>query len=222
MKILLIEDDIEISNFIFQCLVSDIFTVDRAYTGIEGSYMARTNSYDIIILDYSLPGKSGLMVLDEIRNTHIQAPIIFLTVHHELSKKVEVFEHGADDYMVKPFSYDELKARIQALARRPHVITNTVLTKEDVTLDTKKQLVHRGKTKIYLTRKEFNLLEFLLRNKGTVLSRGMIMEYVWNADSDPFSNTIESHILNLRKKIHDDKKKTLIRNIPGRGYIIDA
>lgn len=222
MKILLIEDDMEISDFVFQCLVSDIFTVDRAYTGIEGSYMARTNSYDVIIADYSLPGKNGPMVLDEIRNAGIQAPIIFLTVHDELTKKIEVFEHGADDYMTKPFSYDELKARIQALARRPHVITDTVLTKEDIALDTKKQLVHKGKTKIYLTRKEFNLLEFLLRNKGTVLSRGLIMEYVWNAESDPFSNTIESHILNLRKKIRDDKKKTLIRNIPGRGYIIDA
>ncbi len=222
MKILLIEDDVEISDFVFQCLVSDIFTVDRAYTGIEGSYMARTNSYDVIIADYSLPGKNGPMVLDEIRNAGIQAPIIFLTVHDELTKKIEVFEHGADDYMTKPFSYDELKARIQALARRPHVITDTILTKEDISLDTKKQLVHRGKTKIYLTRKEFNLLEFLLRNKGTVLSRGLIMEYVWNAESDPFSNTIESHILNLRKKIRDDKKKTLIRNIPGRGYIIDA
>lgn len=222
MKILLIEDDVEISDFVFQCLVSDIFTVDRAYTGIEGSYMARTNSYDVIIADYSLPGKNGPMVLDEIRNAGIQAPIIFLTVHDELTKKIEVFEHGADDYMTKPFSYDELKARIQALARRPHVITDTVLTKEDIALDTKKQLVHKGKTKIYLTRKEFNLLEFLLRNKGTVLSRGLIMEYVWNAESDPFSNTIESHILNLRKKIRDDKKKTLIRNIPGRGYIIDA
>lgn len=222
MKILLIEDELDISNYIRESLSSDIFTVDVAYTGNDGSYAARTNVYDAIILDYSLPLKNGISVLEEIRSAGVETPIIFLTIYNDIDKKIRALEGGADDYITKPFSYEELRARIQALARRPHKLEHVILTVDDLVLDTRKQTVQRGNSPIYLTRKEYNLMEFLMRNKGTVLSRGMIMEHVWNAESDPLSNTVEAHILNLRKKLGGTRGRDFVRNIPGRGYIIDA
>lgn len=226
MKILLIEDDPDIVDFLKKNLKSESFTVDIAYDGYEGSFMARTNSYDIIILDYSLPLKNGLTICQEIRSSNIGTPIIFLTVHTETRRKVTVLDAGADDYLTKPFSFDELRARIYAMKRRPPKIESSMLCAGDLVLDTRKQSVYRDSLAIILTRKEYNLLEYLMRNKNTVLSRGMIMEHVWNAESDPLSNTVEAHILNLRKKldvgVEIEKKREIIRNVPGRGYIIDA
>ncbi|MEI6057989.1 MAG: response regulator transcription factor, partial [bacterium] len=189
---------------------------------IDGSYMARTTDYDVIILDHSLPGKNGVVVCEEIRAVGKAVPIIFLTVIGELHHKVDALERGADDYLTKPFSFEELRARVRALTRRPHKIEGIILRVGDLVLDAEKQTVTRGGIGIYLTRKEFNLLEYLMRNHGVVLSRGVIMEHVWNAEGDPFSNTIESHILNLRKKINIGRRKEMIHNVPGRGYMIDV
>lgn len=222
MKILLIEDDIEISNFIKNNLVESIFSVDTASNGTDGSFLARTNPYDVIVIDHSLPHKDGISICREIRESDIQTPLIFLTKYQETRRKVEALESGADDYMTKPFSIDELKARILALSRRPYRMESTILTVDDLILDTNRKTVKRGDRGIYLTRKSYDLLEYLMRNKGIVLSRGMIMEYVWNSDSDPFSNTIEAHISGLRKKIHIDGKKDILKNIPGRGYVMEA
>lgn len=222
MKILLIEDDVEISNFIRSNLVEDAFSVDIASDGVRGSFMARTNIYDCLIIDYSLPIKTGLLVCEEIRASNIDTPIIFLTIYGDIKKKVMALEKGADDYMTKPFSLEELKARIYALCRRPKKIESPILIAGDLVLNTQKHTVCRGNTNIYLTRKTYNLLEYLMKNKGMVLSRGAIMEYVWNSDSDPFSNTVEAHILNLRKKININGKKDILRNIAGRGYIIEG
>lgn len=220
MKILIIEDDKEISDFIRNSLIENSFSVDIANDGPDGSFLARTNYYDVIIIDYSLPKRDGIMVCEEIRDSGVETPIIFLTVHSETKKKVSALEKGADDYMTKPFSIEELKARIYALARRPRKIESVILTVDDLVLDTSKKTVKRGDTSIYLTRKTYDLLEYLMRNKGLILSRGLIMEYVWNSEGDPFSNTIEAHILNLRKKINIKGSKDILRNIPGRGYII--
>jgi len=220
MKILLIEDDNDISGFIRNSLEEDGLIVDIAKDGYSGSFMARTNHYDVIIIDHSLPIKDGITICEEIRSSQIETPIIFLTVHTDIRKKVSALEKGADDYMTKPFALEELKARLFALKRRPHKIESTVLSADDLILDTYKRTVRRGNKQIYLTRKTYDLLEHLMRNKGIVLSRGNIMEYVWNSESDPFSNTIESHISSLRRKINVDGKKDILKNLPGRGYII--
>jgi two-component system OmpR family response regulator len=220
MKILLIEDDTDISSFIKTNLEEDGLLVDISKDGADGSFMARTNHYDVIIIDHSLPIKDGLTICEEIRSSHIETPIIFLTVYTDVRRKVSALEKGADDYMTKPFALEELKARLFALKRRPHKIESTVLRVDDLILDTYKRTVRRGDIQIYLTRKTYDLLEHLMRNKGIVLSRGNIMEYVWNSESDPFSNTIESHISSLRRKINIDGKKDILKNLPGRGYII--
>jgi DNA-binding response OmpR family regulator len=221
MKLLIIEDDVIAAEFIKTGFEALSHVVDIAHNGTEGSYIARTNQYDLIIIDYSIPNKNGLKVCEEIRASGKTVPILFLSIVGEISKKIDALEKGADDYMTKPFSFDELYARVRALARRPHKIQTPILTAGDLSLDTERQIATRGEIAIYLTRKEYTLLEYLMRNQSTILSRGMIMEHVWNADSDPFSNTIEAHILNLRKKVNVGKRKDIIRNVPGRGYTID-
>jgi two-component system OmpR family response regulator len=222
MKILLIEDDIEITSFIKNNLTEDVFNVETTDNGADGSFLARTNFYDVIILDNSLPIKDGTTVCEEIRQSGIMTPIIFLTMHAEIRKKIIALDKGADDYMTKPFAIDELKARIFALSRRPRRIEDSLLTADDLVIDTLRKTVRRGGTSIYLTRKTYDLLEYLMKNRGIVLSRGLIMEYVWNSESDPLSNTIEAHISNLRRKINVEGKKDILKNIPGRGYIIEA
>lgn len=223
MKILIVEDDVEVSNFLKVSFEAESNTVDVAHNGADGSYLARTNEYDVIILDHSLPKKNGDVVCGEIRAIGKATPIIFLSVTEETRQKIDALEKGGDDYLTKPFSFEELRARIRAVLRRPNKIEGVLLSVADIILNTEKQTVTRAGQGIYLTRKEFNLLEYLLRNCGRVVSRGMIMEHVWNADSDPFSNTIESHILNLRKKLKVKRgSKDIIRNVPGRGYMVDA
>jgi DNA-binding response OmpR family regulator len=223
MRILIIEDSKEITNFLKLSLEGEQFVVDVAEDGERGSFWARTNDYDLIILDNILPKKTGLEVCEEIRKSGKTMPIIVLSVRSETLTKIQLLNAGADDYLIKPFSFEELLARIRALLRRPKVIESEILQVDDLTLDTKKCLVKRGKKEeIYLTRKEFMLLEYLLKNSGSVLSRGMIMEHVWDMNVDPFSNTIESHILSLRRKIDSPGRKKLIHTVSGRGYKIDA
>lgn len=221
MRILIIEDDIDIKDMLALYLKQVCFAVDSTTSGQKGSYLARTNEYDLIILDYMLPEKDGLQICKEIRISGKTMPILMLSVRGEIRHKVELFKHGIDDYMTKPFSYEELMARIRALLRRPHKIEPAVLTVSDMIIDSNAQRVTRGSKEIYLTRKEFALLEYLVKHEGKVVSRGMIMEHVWNMESDPFSNTIEAHIFNLRRKIAHGKSP-IIRTIPGRGYKIET
>jgi DNA-binding response OmpR family regulator len=220
MRILLIEDDDNIRHTLKVSLEAEAFSVDTACDGERGSYFARTNEYDLIILDISLPYKNGYEVCEEIRHAQKTIPIMMLSVLSDTQQKVRLLNLGADDYMTKPFSYRELLARMRAILRRPYRMTSEVMQVEDLILDTMKQKVVRGEHSVYLTRKEFSLLEYLMRHQGLVVSRGMLMEHVWNAESDPFSNTIEAHILNVRKKIDDMNKRRLIQTIPGRGYRI--
>jgi len=221
MRILLIEDEKEISGFLKPCLEAENFIVDLAQDGEKGSFLARTNDYDLIILDIGLPKKQGDQVCKEIRGNNKNVPIVVLTIKSEIVNKLNLFDKGADDYLTKPFSFEELLARIRAVLRRPHQTENEILTVGDLTLDVKRHLVKRGSKEIYLTRKEFTLLEYLIKNQGLALSRGMIMEHVWDINADPFSNTIEAHILKLRQKIDKGNQIKLIHTIPGRGYKIE-
>lgn len=222
MKILLVEDEKEIINFLKSSLEAECYTVDIAEDGEKGSYLARTNDYDLVVLDIVLPKKNGKEICQEIRKDGKEMPIIMLSIKSEISTKVELLNIGADDYITKPFSFKELLARVKALIRRPHKIEVEIIKIDDLILNTESQTTKRGSEEIYLTRKEFILLEYLMRNNGNVMSRSMIMEHVWDINADPFSNTIESHILNLRRKIDKNYNKKLIQTISGRGYKICA
>lgn len=221
MRILIIENDKCLIQQLKKNLESQSFAVDVAENGVTGSYLGRVNDYDVIILDNALPKKSGTDVCRDIRNANKLTPIIAISDTTDIEEKISLLHEGADDHITKPFSFDELLARIQALMRRPPLQHRPVLDVDTVKLDCHNQQVTRGEKRVYLTRKEFALLEYLMRNKGSVVSRSMIMEHVWNDETDPFSNTIESHILNLRRKI-DRRRHRLIQNIPGRGYKIEA
>jgi DNA-binding response OmpR family regulator len=221
MRILLIEDDTDTQEFLEARLKEEGFAVDSASTGTRGIYLATTNQYDLILLDYGLPEKNGFAVCEEIRKDGKTTPIIMISVSDAVAFKVRGLTIGADDYVTKPFYIEELLARIQVVLRRPGLIASDILTIDDLVLDISKQTVTRTGVPIYLTRKEFSLLEFLLKNCSVVMTRGMLMEHIWDVGLDPFSNTIETHILNLRKKIEDPSKIKLIHSVSGRGYKID-
>ncbi len=221
MKILVVEDEDGIAALLKAGLESEYFVVDIAEDGEKGSYLGRTNEYDMIILDNMLPKRSGAEVCEDIRKLGITTPIIMLSARAEMGIKVELLNKGADDYLIKPFSLEELIARIRALLRRPSTFSSEILQIDDLVMDTKKHITHRGSKEVYLTKKEFMFLELLLKRKGTVVSRGTIIEHVWDMNIDPLSNTIESHILNVRKKITAHGEKQLIQTIPGVGYKID-
>jgi DNA-binding response OmpR family regulator len=222
MKILVIEDEEKISRFLHDSLEAEFFSVDIAEDGERGSYYARTNDYDLVILDNMLPKKNGLQVCEEIRESGKTMPILVVSVKTGAMEKVDLLNAGADDYLSKPFVLEELLARVRALMRRPHFIEGDVFTIEDIVLDTKNGSATRATRDLHLTRKEFMLLEYLMRHEGIVVSRGMILEHVWDMSVDIFSNTIESHVLSLRKKLSDMGKERVIQTISGRGYRIGA
>lgn len=221
MKILIIEDEAEIAKNLKTNLEIEFFAVDMAVDGETGLFMALTNEYDLVILDNTLPRKSGVEVCREIRLHKKDLPIIILSVISETEKKIELLETGADDYLTKPFSFQELLARIRAVLRRPKRIQDEILSIDDLEMDLRKNIVKRAGQEIHLTRKQFMLLEYLMRHPGSVVTRSMLMEHVWETDVDPFSNTIETHILSLRRKIKNkDNQPELIHTVPGRGYKI--
>ena len=218
MRVLVVENNPLSTDRLKAAFKAKCFAVDVARDGEQASYLARTNDYDIIILDLMLPKKSGLEVCKEIRKSGKTMPILVISGKSDTTSKVDLLNAGADDYMVKPLSVRELQARMRALLRRPEQIENEIITIDDLTLDVKKQLLTRGKKEIYLTCKEYALLEYLMTHQDTVLSRGIIMEHVWGMDADPFSNAIEAHIASLRRKIDSKRKNKLIHTYSGRGY----
>lgn len=220
MNLLLIEDDTEIVSSLTPQLKERGFVVDVAFDGEEGLAKAQKNNYDIIILDKGLPKKDGLEVCASIRTAGKHMPILILSVKSEIDTKTELLDAGADDYMTKPFSFKELIARINALLRRPEKVEHTILRIGDLTVDIEGRTVMRGNKKLHLTTKEFSLLEYFLRNRGKALSRQEILEHVWDINADPFTNTIETHLVNLRKKIEGKNGKKVIHTIPGVGYKI--
>lgn len=222
MKLLIIEDNKEISEFLVSSMRAECFEVDFALDGQKGYKMAEDNDYDLIILDLNLPKLNGDQICSLLRASGITIPILILTVESDIDDKVRLLNSGADDYMTKPFSLKELIARVKSLLRRPKLVRQEVIVIDDLVIDSQKQLVIRAGREIDLTYKEFELLEFLAANRGYVLSRGKIIEHVWDMNADLFSNSIEVHVFNLRRKIDRKGLKRLIHTIPNRGYKIDV
>ncbi len=222
MRILIVEDEHKIANAIKQGLAQERYAADVVYDGDEGLSSAETGEYDLIILDRMLPGMDGLSICKELRNAKVHTPILMLTAKDHVSDRVAGLDSGADDYLVKPFSFEELLARVRALLRRPHDDLGTLLQVGDLSLDVANYQALRGKKEIMLSSKEFALLEYLMRNKGRVLSKDNIIAHVWDFDADILPNTVEAYIGYLRNKIDRPfKGKPLIKTMRGFGYKID-
>jgi two-component system OmpR family response regulator len=222
MRALLIEDDKDIADFITHGLKAERFAVDWADTGEKGLMWAKVNAYDVGVFDIKLPGaQSGLDVCRTIRERGRNFPVIILSVTGDVATKIEALNLGADDYLAKPFSLAELLARIHALLRREKKITGPILKVADLQIDTHAHSVTRAGKPIQLNRKEFALLEYLMRNVGTTLTRSMILEHVWDMNADPFTNTVDVHIRFLREKIDEGRKKKLLKTVHGFGYKIE-
>lgn len=218
MRALIIEDDCYIAEALKSALTIENLTVEIAPDGASGAFSATTNDYDIILLDTMLPKKNGRDVCRAIRSAGKKTPILSISAKADPSTKIELLEAGVDDYIGKPFVLREVVARVRALLRRPHALVGDVLTVGDLTMDTRTRTIVRGQTSIHLTRKEFALLEYLMRNQDSVVSRGLLLEHVWDEMTDPFSNTIEAHIMSLRRKIKRKNSPPLIHTVPGSGY----
>lgn len=222
MRILVVEDTKKIADSLKKGLKQEGFAVDVAYSGDEGYDLASSEPYDILILDIMLPGMNGLEICSALRQKGNKTPVLMLTAKSELENKVEGLNIGADDYLTKPFEFSELVARIKALLRRPKEIVNNVITVDDLELNSTDYTVNRSKKLIHLSKKEFALLEMLMRNKNTTLSKDKLLEHVWPFDSDVLPNTVEVYIGYLRNKIEKPFKKSpkLIKTVRGFGYVI--
>lgn len=220
MRILVVEDEHKIAAAIKKGLEQESFSVDVVYEGSEGYDLASYEDYDAIILDLMLPGMSGLEVCSKLRDKKIHTPIVILTAKSEIEDKVGGLNCGADDYLTKPFSFEELLARLRAVLRRPKVGQTVILKCNDLELDPVNFEVTRNGKKIDLSKKEFSLLEYLLRNKNNVLSKEQITAHVWDYDSDVLPNTVEQYIRYLRNKIDIPFKNSpqLIYTVRGFGY----
>jgi len=218
MKILIIDDERAITEFLKVGLESRLFNVETAYDGERGAFLGRTGNYDLIILDYNLPKLNGAEVLKEIRKEKRHIPVIMLSIKSEIITKKEIFDLGADDYLTKPFLFEELFLHVKAILKRPPKTEGEFFKIDNLTLSTKTNIVKRGGIELYLTRREFTLLEYLMRNRGKIVSRQQILEQVWDYNADPFSNSVEAHITSLRRKLNTNKNQNLIYNFPGRGY----
>ena len=217
-KLLLIEDDDEIADFIVRGLREEGFTVERESDGDGGWHALNSRAWDVVLLDWWLPGQDGLTILRKHRRAGRHDPVLFLTARDAVSDRVRGLDAGADDYLCKPFAFEELLARVRALARRPSASTGTTLAYEDVRLDLLTHRVERAGRRLELTAKEQALLVFFMRHPGEVLTRTRIYEQVWDERYDGLSNTLEVHVMELRRKLEADGTK-LIHTLRGRGYL---
>lgn len=220
MRILIVEDERRLSNIIKKGFVEDGFAVDQAFDGEEGQYLAEGEEYDLIVLDIMLPKMDGLELCRQLRKQNIKTPVLMLTAKSTIEDKVAGLDSGADDYITKPFSFVEFRSRVHALIRRSHQETSPVLKIENLEVDPLKHIVKRDEKTINLTPKEFAILELLLRHRGEVVSRTMIIEHVWDYNFDGMSNVVDVFVVALRKKIDSGSKKKLIQTIHGVGYKI--
>jgi DNA-binding response OmpR family regulator len=220
MRILLIEDEKKVASFIKRGLREQHYAVDLVFDGEEGLFMAENNPYDLIILDRMLPKKDGLTICRELRRKKIITPILMLTALGETEDKVHGLDSGADDYLTKPFAFDELLARIRVLLRRPQAKKTTLLKIADLELDQLTHKVRRNGEEIVLTSTEYALLEYLMLHVNEVVTRTMISEHVWHDDFDTYSNIINVYINYLRNKIDKDARIKLLHSIRGTGYIL--
>jgi two-component system copper resistance phosphate regulon response regulator CusR len=222
MRILLVEDEAKMAGFIERGLAAERYAVDVARDGREGLDFAVAYHYDLIILDLMLPFLNGSDVLRKIRDRNTQVPVLILTARDAMQDKVKNFEAGADDYLTKPFAFEELLVRIKALLRRGPVNRSSSIKVGDLELDRLTQQVKRGGRRIELTLKEYALLEYLLVNAGRVLSRNMIIEHVWDQSFDGITNIVDVYIRHLRNKIDEGTDKKLIRTVRGVGYVVSG
>lgn len=222
MKILVVEDEHRIAASIKKGLEQERFTVDVAFTGTQGYDLASSEEYDLILLDLLLPGMDGMAICSKLRKSGIHTPIIMLTAKGQTQDKIEGLNAGADDYLTKPFSFEELLARIRAISRRPKQAITEEIAVENLTLNTKTFAVSRMGTAISLSAREFALLEYLMRNQKSVLTKDQIVTHVWDYDADVLPNTVEVYIKKLRGKIDAPfpKQKQLIQTVRGFGYKI--
>jgi two-component system, OmpR family, response regulator len=223
MRILVVEDEHHIANSIKKGLEQEKYAVDVAYTGPDGFDLATSEDYDLLILDLMLPGMDGLEICRQLRKNGLHTPILILTARGQIQDKVTGLDSGADDYLTKPFSFEELLARIRALARRPQSTLEASLNASDLTLNPKTFEVTRQEKLISLTNKEFSLLEYLMRHPNQIVTKDQIIDHVWNYDADILPNTVEVYIRNLRGKIDDpfSKNRPLIQTVRGFGYKIE-
>ncbi len=222
MKILVIEDDPTVGQFVKRGLEQQRWGVDLVADGDEGEQLAASGAYDLIILDMRLPGKSGLQVLYGLRARGFERPVLVLTAQDAIDAKVETLRAGADDYVTKPFAFEELLARVEALSRRPRVLVSPALKVADLDLNLGTREVTRGGAAIELTPKEYTVLEYLMRHADRVMSRTLITEYAWGYHFDPGTNIVDVVINHLRKKIDASHNLKLIHTIRGVGYVIRA
>lgn len=223
MKILVIEDDAETAAYIANGLKEHGHTVDLAATGRDGLFLAAGERYDLMVVDRMLPEIDGLSIVKTVRSAGIETPVLFLTALGGVDDRVTGLDAGGDDYLVKPFAFSELLARINALARRPPVTSaETVLRVEDLEMDLLKRKVTRNGQTLDLQPREFRLLEYLLRHAGQVVTRTMLLEYVWDFHFDPHTNVVETHISRIRAKVDKPFDTPLIHTVRGAGYCLRA
>lgn len=224
MRILVVEDEHRIGTSIKKGLELEKYAVDLAFDGRDGYDLASTEDYDCLILDLMLPGMDGLSICQKLRDGNIHTPILILTAKSQTEDKIKGLDSGADDYLTKPFSFEELLARVRALLRRPNGMQNTVLKAGDLEMDTVNYSVKRGETYLQLSGKEYSLLEYLMRHNEGIVSKDQIIAHVWNYDDDVLPNTVEVYIRKLRQKIDLPfaNKTPLIKTVRGFGYQINS
>jgi two-component system copper resistance phosphate regulon response regulator CusR len=222
MKILVVEDEPKTGNYLTQGLAEAGFVVDLARNGVDGTHLATTEDYDLVILDVMLPGRDGWGVLQSIRKAGRSMPVLFLTARSQVDDRVKGLELGADDYLLKPFAFSELLARVRTLLRRGRTTEPEVLRVADIELDLLRRRVIRGGKRIDLTAKEFALLELLLRRHDEVLPRSLIASQVWDMNFDSDTNVIEVAVRRLRAKIDDGFEPKLIHTVRGMGYVLET
>jgi len=220
MNVLVIEDDPTVGGFIRRGLEEQRYRVSLVPNGEEGERIAASESFDVVILDMRLPGKSGLDVLQSLRARGFETPVLVLTAQDSVDAKVRTFRAGADDYVTKPFSFEELLARVEALSRRPKALASPVLRIADLEVNRDTREVRRDGSLIELTPKEFAVLEYLVRHAGRVMSRTLITEYAWGYHFDPGTNIVDVVINHLRKKVDAGRGRKLISTVRGVGYVI--
>jgi two-component system OmpR family response regulator len=220
MRILVVEDERKIAEFVKKGLKAEGYAVDTAADGEEGRFLAATGDYDLVLLDLRLPKMDGITLCRTLRAEKYAGPILMLTARDTVKDKVLGLDSGADDYLTKPFDFEELLARVRALLRKRGAAEPTRLQVDDLVMDLLAHTVERGSRLIALTPKEFSLLEYLLRNAGTVVSRAMIAEHVWDIHFDSFTNVIDVSVNHLRSKVDRDFPKKLIQTVRGRGYVL--
>ncbi len=216
MKVLIIEDEPDIAGFLKKGLEAELCVAETADTGERGIALAQSGTYDVIVLDFHLPDMRGDEISAEIRKHRPSVPILVLSVERNMDIKVDMLGI-CDDYLTKPFSLRELIVRLRALTRRGEVLHGDILSSGDLQLDSRKHLVHLAGKPVTLRNKEFALLEYFMQHEDIVLSREMILEYVWDMNTDPFTNTVDTHVRLLRKKL-ETKRRAFIHTIPKRGY----